>query len=301
MKAVLLRGYGGVNQLEYGEAPRPNPGAGEVLVKVASTSVNPIDYKLREGALKEQMPLQFPAILGRDVAGTVETVGDGVTQWKPGDRVLGLVNRSYAEFLVAKAEDLAAIPDGMKTEAAGALPLILLTGAQLIEIGVKPQAGQTILVTGAVGSVGRTAVFVAKQHGMKVIAGVRGNQRIEAEQMGVDQVVAIDSDAEIAKLGEVDAIADTVDHEVIEKLLPHIRKGGRLGSVLGKPKGADERGIEVGAIMAKPDAKRLRELAEKVFGGELLIPVAAEYPLSEAGAAQEKAEKGANGKVLMIV
>lgn len=301
MKAVLLHGYGGVDQLEFGEAPQPRPGASEVLVKVASTSVNPIDYKLRDGSLKERMPLQFPYILGRDVAGTVEAVGDGVTQWKKGDRVLGLVNHAYAEYLVAKAEDLTPVPDGMKTEAAGALPLILITGAQLIELGVKPQAGQTVLVTGALGSVGRTAVFVAKQHGAKVIAGVRASQRTEAEQLGVEQVVSIDSDAEIAKLGEVDAIADTVDHEVIEKLLPHIRKGGRLGSVLGKPKGADERGIEVGAIMAKPDAKRLRELAEKVFGGELLIPIAAEYPLSDARAAQEKAEKGANGKVLMIV
>ncbi len=300
MKAVLLRGYGGVDQLQYGEAPRPSPGPGEVLVKVVSTSVNPIDYKLREGAMKGIMPLEFPFILGRDVAGTVEAIGEGVNNWKKGDRVLGLVNHSYAEYLVAKATDLAAIPDGMKAETAGVLPLVLTTGAQLIENGVQPQPGWTVLVTGAVGSVGRTAVFVARQHGAKVIAGVRASQRAEAEQMGVE-LIAIDSDDEIAKLGEVDAIADTVNHDVIEKLLPHLRKGGRLGTVLGKPKGADGRAIEVGEVWAKPDAKRLRELAEKVFSGELVIPVAAEFPLPDAGAAQRRAEQGANGKVLITV
>ncbi len=300
MKAVLLKGYGDVDQLEYGDAEKPKPGAGEVLVKVVATSVNPVDWKIRQGAVKERMPLDLPAILGRDVAGEIAEVGEGVTKLKVGDRVMGLVNHAYAQFLVAKTEELAIIPEGMKTENAAALPLVLLTGAQLMELGAKPKPDDVVLVTGAVGSVGRTAVFVAKQHGAKVIAGVREKQKPEAEKLGVERTIAIDSDHEIATLGQVDAIADTVDHEVIGKLIPHLRNGGNLGSVLGKPQAAEGKDIQVNAIQAKPDAAQLRQLAEAVQRGELMIPITERYPLSQVREAQQRAEKGANGKVLLL-
>ena len=139
MKAVQLHGYGGVDQLHYEDVPDPKPGRGEVLVKVISTSVNPIDYKIRSGAMKERMKLEFPFILGRDVAGEVVELGPEVKQWQVGDAVLGLVNHSYAQYLVAKAEDLARAPAGLDLSEAGRLPLVVTTGAQLIERGVKDQ------------------------------------------------------------------------------------------------------------------------------------------------------------------
>jgi NADPH:quinone reductase-like Zn-dependent oxidoreductase len=299
MKAVLLKGFGDVDQLEYAEVEQPTPGPGEVLVKVAATSINPVDWKIRQGAFR--FPgLTLPTILGRDVAGEVAELAAGVTAFRKGDRVMGLVNHTYAEFLVAKAEDLALIPEGLKTEDAAALPLVVTTGAQLIEQGVKPKPGLTVLVTGAVGGVGRTAVFVAKQHGASVIAGVRGRQEQQAAELGAERVVAIDDDRAIESLDEVDAIADTVDHEVIDKLIPHLRKGGVLASVLGEPKAAQGKPITVNAVFAKPDPKRLRELAEAVAAGELKIPIAARYPLSHVREAQKKAESGAEGKVLLI-
>jgi NADPH:quinone reductase-like Zn-dependent oxidoreductase len=190
MKAVLLVAYGGVDQLNYTEAPDPKPNPGEVLVKVAGTSLNPIDWKLRTGHVKNLMPLQLPAILGRDVAGEVVALGAGVTKFKKGDKVLGLVNQSYAELLTAKAEDLALIPEGLDMDQAAVIPLVTLTGAQLIEKGVRPKAGETVLVTGALGGVGRTAVFIAKLHGAIVIAGVRKSQKPEAQLLGADRVVA---------------------------------------------------------------------------------------------------------------
>ena len=140
MKAVQLHAYGGVDQLFYEDVPDPKPGAGEILVKVAATSLNPVDWKLRRGDLKDAMPLKLPAILGRDVAGTVVSLGSGTQGFQPGDRVMGLVNRAYAEFLVAKPEDLTHIPEGLNTEDAAALPLVVLTGSQLIEDGVQPNA-----------------------------------------------------------------------------------------------------------------------------------------------------------------
>lgn len=292
MKAVQLVGYGEIDQLVYTDVPTPEPGPGEVLVKVVATSVNPIDWKLREGAMKDRWPLQFPAILGRDVAG--ETV-------KTGRKVMGLVNRSYAEYLVAKEEELAPVPEGLSMEQAGALPLVLLTGAQLIELAMTISPGQTILVTGALGGVGRAAVFVAKQHGAKVIAGVREKQKTEAAGLGADAVTAIDSEQEVAALPELDGIADTVGGEVIVRLLGKIKPGGMLGTVVGPPAVADGSKIRIGAFMAKPDARRLNELAQFVLDGKLKIPVEKRFSLKDAALAQMAAQKGGlHGKVLIV-
>ncbi len=299
MHAVLLIAYGGVDQLTYKQVPDPKPASGEVLVKVAGTSLNPIDWKLRAGYLKDIMPLQFPAILGRDVAGTVAEAGPDVTRFKAGDKVMGLVNQSYAELLTAKEEDLALIPEGLTMEEAAVVPLVALTGAQLIENGVKPKAGDRVLVTGALGAVGRTAVYIAKIHGALVIAGVRKNQKPEALLLGADQVVALDDDHEIAGLPELDAIADTIGGAVIEKVLPKLKKDGVLGSVLGKPPAADKFSIRVSAVVVHPDAKRLATLADDVVSGDLVIPVGRRFKLSEIRQAQTLAERGGTGKVLI--
>lgn len=300
MKAILLRGYGEVDQLHYEDAPDPVAGPGEVVVRVASTSINPIDFKLRAGHMKAIMPLTFPDILGRDVAGEVTAIGDGVTSLKVTDKVLGLVNHSYAQYLTAKAEDLAKLPDGLDILDAGVVPLVALTGTQLIENGVHPKAGDVVLVTGALGSVGRVAVFVAKQHGAHVIAGVRAKQKAEAETIGADTVVALDDDAEIASLPELDAIADTVGGETIGKLLPKLKKSGVLATVLGKPPAADQAGTKVNEVFASPDAKRLYELAVDVRDRRLVIPISNRLPLSEIRKAQTLAEKGGQGKVAVL-
>ena len=300
MKAVQLHAYGGVDQLFFEDVPDPKPGAGELLIKVAATSLNPVDWKLRRGELKDAMPLKLPAILGRDVAGTVVSLGSGTQGFQAGDRVMGLVNRAYAEFLVAKPEDLTRIPDGLNTEDAAALPLVVLTGSQLIEDGVQPKPGQTVLITGAVGNVGRTAVYVARKHGMKVIAGVKASQRKDAETLGAEQVVALDDDKGIASLGQVDAIADTVGHDVIQKLMPHIRPNGVLATVVGAPPGSQGKSFRVQQVWAHPDSKRLHELAEAVARGEFSIPVAKKMKLSQVREAQTTAEAGGVSKILLI-
>ena len=300
MKAVRMHGYGDVDQLRYEEVPTPEPGPNEVLVKVAATSLNPIDWKIRSGAMRQMMPIQLPYILGRDVAGEVVKTGAEVSELQPGQRVMGYVQQTYAEFLTAPADTLTIVPEGLDIEKAGALPLVLTTGAQLIE-HIHPKAGETVLVTGALGSVGRTAVYLAKQYGARVFAGVRANQKKEAEQLGAEQVVAIDDDGDIQKLPQLDAIGDTVNHDVIGKLIPKLKDGGMLGSVLGAPKEAEGRNIHVEAFMAQPDADRLQQLARAVQKGEFDIPVAKKFKLSEAAQAQKLAEQGGvNGKVLLV-
>jgi NADPH:quinone reductase-like Zn-dependent oxidoreductase len=301
MKAVLLYSYGDPSQLRYEETAMPKYGDDEVLVKMHATSINPIDVKIRSGAAKSRMPIQLPAILGRDLSGEVVEMGPNVKGFPKGMRVMALANRTYAEYTVAKADVLAAIPDALNFEEAGALPLVVTTGAQLIERAVKPKAGQTVLVTGALGSVGRTAVHVARKQGASVWAGVRAKEKEEASKLNADGVVAIDSEEEIGHLHDLDAIADTVGGTTIQRLLKTIRKGGVLGSVLGQPEGADKYDIQVEAFMAQPDASRLYQLAEDVARHEFSIPIARTMKLQEIQEAHRIFERGGlSGKIVLV-
>lgn len=301
MKAIVLHQYGGPEQLHYEDAEIPKYGDAEVLVKVKATSVNPIDFKLRSGDAKARMPLEFPAILGRDLAGEVVEYGSNVTRFPKGTRVMALANGTYAEYTVARADVLAPIPESLAFERAAALPLVLTTGAQLIERAVKPQRGQTVLVTGALGGVGRTAVHVARKHGVRVLAGVRSNEKDKAAELSVDGVVALDNEEEIGRLHDLDAIADTVGGTTIQRLLKSIRAGGVLGSVLGVPAGAQNYKIHVEPMMAVPDASRLYELADDFARGEFSIPIARTMKLQDAGEAQQLAENGGvGGKIILV-
>ena len=300
MKAIQMHGYGGVDQLRYEDVPAPTAGPGDVLVRVAATSVNPFDWKMRRGDLRGMLTLKFPLIPGSDVAGEIVAVGAGVSNFKPGQQVMALTNHTYAELVVVSSADLATVPDGLELPQAGALPVVTTTGAELME-HVAPQSGQTVLVTGALGGVGRTAVYVATERGAHVIAGVRERQKRQAQALGADQVIAIDSDFEIHSLPDLDAIADTVDGEVIGKLIAKLKPGGVLGSVLGKPKAAEGIDIRVEAFSVQPNPTVLARLAKAVRNGNLSIPVVKTFKLSEAAAAQKLAEEGkVEGKIVLI-
>jgi NADPH:quinone reductase-like Zn-dependent oxidoreductase len=301
MKAVVLHEYGGPDKLKYEDVPDPVAGEGEVLIKVSSTSVNPIDYKMRSGEVKAIFPVEFPAILGRDVAGIVRTIGSKVEGFTPGDAVFALANQTYAELCVVKASELAKIPVGMDVPEAGTLPLVLLTGDQLIRLGTGIQAGQTVLIAGAVGGVGRSAVRTAKDLGARVIAGVRKSQLEEAGSIGADEVLALDDKDATEKLGLVDAVADAVGGKTAEMLLGKVKQGGVFASVLGPPENAAMHPtVKVLRVMCKPDAERLVKMAEHVKAGDLIIPIDRLLPLKDAGDGQAAAEKGGIGKVLLL-
>jgi NADPH:quinone reductase-like Zn-dependent oxidoreductase len=301
MKAVVLHEYGGPDKLKYEDVPDPVATEGQVLVRVAATSVNPIDFKMRSGAAKDLFPLEFPAILGWDISGIVRELGPGVTQFKPGDRVMAVASHAYAELVAVPAKDLALVPDKLDLVKAAALPLVTRTGEQLITQGTKIQAGQTVLVSGAVGGVGRSAVWTAKKAGAKVIAGVKKSQVKEAATLGADQVLALDDTAAIDKLGFIDAVADTVGGETAQKLLGKVKQGGVFASVLGPPANAKMHPtVRIEPIQSKPDAAGLRIMAEDVAAGRLVIPIDRMVPLADAGEAQSAAEKGGIGKILLL-
>lgn len=306
MKAVVIDGFGGVDQLHIQNVDDPPVGAGEVLVRVRATSVNPVDYKIRsDGAIAKRMGVELPAILGRDLAGDVVRAGDGVVGFNPGMCVMGLANGTYAELTTAKADVLAPIPDKLSYEQAAALPLVLLTGAQLIERAIKVEPGWRVLILGAVGNVGRSAVFVAQQRGAKVIAGVRASQMEEARLLGPNddpdrfQVISTDDEKHFEQLHDIDAVADTVGGPTAARALKTLRDGGVFGTTLAPPPDAAKRNVRVATMMAVPDASRLYELADEVAHGNLKIPIANTLPLIQIQEAHREAENHPNGKIVL--
>jgi len=300
MKAVVVHQYGGPEVLKFEDYPDPVPGPGEVLVRVAAASVNPIDYKRRAGLTKDFYPIQFPGLIGVDIAGTVVKIGPGVEGFSIGDRVFAMADNTYAELCVVNATILAKIPEGLDLIQAAALPLVTMTGNQLLSAtGIK--AGQTVMVVGAVGNVGRSAVFTAKQFGATVIAGVLKRQMEEAKSVGADHAVATDDDTAIANLPPVDAVADTVNGKTSEKLIDKVKPGGMYASVVGAPQNAAKYpSVKLVHVFSKFDRKTLQFMAEAVRDGKLVIPISQKLPLSDAAEAQAAAEKGGVGKILLV-
>lgn len=299
MKASVIHQYGGPEVLKYEDYADPTVGDGQVLVRVAATSINPVDLGRRSGMMKNLFPIEFPGIIGLDVAGTIVKLGPGVKGFSEGEKVFAFADQTYAELCAIPAADLAKIPYGLDVIEAAALPTVATTGHQLItQAGIK--SGQTVLVTGAMGNVGRSAVYVAKHLGAVVIAGVLKKQLQQAANLGVDQVIATDDDNAIAKLPPLDAVANTVRGKIGEILLGKVTKGGVFASVVGPPANAkDYPSIRIVPVHSKPDPKALTEMARAVVDKKLVIPIGRKLPLSSASEGHAAVEKGGIGKVLL--
>ena len=275
MKAVRLYEYGGPENLKYEDnVPEPALSDDSVLVETSATSVNPIDWKVRSGARQKDFPLKLPAILGRDVSGVVRAVGRNIRTFKPGDRVLALAWEAYAELVAVEGSMLTHLPDGLNLVDSAAIPLIALTGDQLVRLAARAQRGQTLLVTGAVGSVGRAAVHTAKKLGVNVIAG----------------------------LAMVDGVADTVGGETAAKLFGRVKNGGNFGyaSVFPDEMSKLNPTVTVTRVLARPDASKVREFADDVRDGKFLLPISRRMPLRDAGEAHALAQRGGLGKIVLV-
>jgi len=301
MKAIVVHEYGGPEVLKLEEYPDPVAGPGEVLVRVAAAGVNPLDCKRRAGLTDDYYPIKFPGLIGVDMSGTVVKIGPGAEGFSIGDRVFAIADNTYAELCVVNVAILAKVPKGLDLIDAAALPLVTTTGNQLLAAtGVK--SGQTVMVVGAVGNVGRSAVFAAKERGAVVIAGVLKRQVDQAKTVGADRVVATDDDIAIANLPPLDAIADTVGGRTAEKLIARVKPGGVFASVLKTPQNAAKfPSVKVVFVFSKFDRKTLESMAEAVRDGKLVIPISRKMPLSEAAEAHAATEKGGIGKILLVV
>ena len=303
MYAVRLYEYGPPKNLKYEEdVPDPQIGADDVLVAAAAASINPVDWKMRSGEASGRFPVTFPGILGRDVSGLVRAVGANVRGVAVGDRVMALTTATYAELVVVRGNEVTHIPDGVDIVDASAIPLISLTGDQLVREACGLQKGQSVLVTGALGSVGRAAVHTAKKLGATVVAGVREAQLDEAKPLGVAAVALDDEDA-VKNLGRFDAIADTLGGKVTTPLLIHLKEGGVCGTVVTPPPDpALHPDIRLVTHRAHPDPSKVREFADDFRDGSFLLPIVRRFELRHAAEAQAFAEKGgAGGKVLLLM
>jgi NADPH:quinone reductase-like Zn-dependent oxidoreductase len=302
MKAIVVHQYGGPEVLKFEEYRDPVAGPGEVLIRVAASSVNPIDYKRRAGKTQDFYPIKFPGLLGVDVSGTVLTLGPGVEGFGVGEQVFAMAADAYAELGVVKAANLAKVPKGLDVVEAAALPLVTTTGNILISEGTAIKTGQTVLVSGAAGGVGRSAVFTAKQRGAVVIAGVLKRQIDETAGIGADRIFATDDESAMNNLPPLDAVADAVGGKTAETLISKVKPGGVFASVLGAPQNAGKYpSVKVMPVFATPNVKILEYMAEAVRDRKLRIPISRKFPLSDAGEAHSAAEKGAGGKILLVV
>jgi NADPH:quinone reductase-like Zn-dependent oxidoreductase len=302
MKAVRIHEYGAPEQLRFEEGvPEPQVTANTVLIEAAAASVNPIDWKVRSGARQKDFPLTLPAILGRDVSGIVRTMGANVHNFKVGDRVVAMSNATYAQLVGVESSLVTHLPDGVDLIDAAAIPLVSLTGDQLVRVATKVKQGQTILISGALGSVGRAAVHTAKKLGARVIAGVRGKRLSEAAALETWSVVAIDDDEAIAKLGAVDAVADTVGGDTAMKLLGKVREGGSFGyaSVLPEAAKAQYPGVVITRVFGRADPSKVREFSDDIRDGKFSLPIALRMPLREAAEAHRLGERGGTGKIIL--
>lgn len=303
MRAVRIYQYGGPETLMYEESvPDPAMGPDTVLIELVATSVNPIDWKVRSGARQKDFPLELPAILGKDVSGVVIGVGSEVRNFKPGDRVIAMADATYAQVVAVPSALVTHLPDGVDPIDAAAIPLVSLTGDQLVRLATRATAGQTILVSGALGSVGRAAVHIAQKLGAKVIVGVRARQLAEAESLGAYAAVALDDDDAIARLGSVDGVADTVGGAIAQKLLGKVKAGGRFGYASVLPEAAAKEAlVEISRVFARPDPSKLREFADDIRDGKFVLPISQRLPLCYIRAAHEQLEKGGAGKIVLTM
>ncbi len=304
MRAVVLHEYGGPENLKFEDSvPDPQINGNTVLIAAVAADVNPIDWKLRSGMVQKMFPLSFPAILGRDVSGIVRSVGANVKHFKVGDRVLALSNATYAELVAVNDSDVTHLPDGVDLTDAAAISTDCRDGrSACARVATNVQKGQVVLITGALGSVGRAAVHSAKKMGAEVIAGVRAKELDNARSLGVTDVLAIDDDEAIANFRQVDAIGDTVGGDVAAKLIVKVKQGGSFGYTAMFPENAAAKNptVKITRVMAQPDPSKVREFADDIRDGKFVLPIGRRMPLSDAAEAHVIAEKGGIGKIILL-
>lgn len=305
MKAIRIYEYGNADQLRIEDTPHLTPGEGQVLVKVRAAGVNPIDWKIRAGYMKQRMSVQLPLTMGQDFAGEVVDRGNQAGEFNVGQRVFGFAQGTYSEYAVAPISTIAAIPDSLSFEVAAALPTAGLTALQIIRDHANVQAGKTVLIHGAAGGVGSFATQIAKARGAKVIGTATGNEDIQyLKSIGTDQVIDFKQERFEEKVHDVDAVVDLVGGETQKRSFAVLKKGGVLISTVQPvdESAAKRAGIRGQHIVMQRNDSDLRELATLVEKGSVKPRLGRILPLTQAKEAQEISEHGGSkGKLILKV
>ncbi len=310
MKAAQIREYGDASVVEIAETDRPTAGEGRVLIEVHASSLNPVDSAIRSGYMHQMMPVQFPVVLGGDVAGVVTEVGPGVEGLKVGDRVYGQANAAFgdsgafAEYAATAVDHVALAPKNLDFNEAASLPLVGVSAVQALTEHIKLGAGQKVLITGGSGGIGTVAIQVAKALGAYVATTATGEGVKLVKGLGADEVFDYKSQDAASILKEYDAVFDTVGGQGFDKTLKVLKKGGIAVSMIAPPNAelASEQGVTAMTQMTMITAERLETLRDLVEAGSVKTQVSKVYALDEIRDAFVTREAGAvNGKVVLEI
>lgn len=298
MQAVRLKSYGDANQFSIGHVPTPAPQAGEVLIKIEASAVNHFDIMIRQGYVAKFIPLELPAVLGGDAAGTVVEVGTGVTAVEVGDRVIADFapngRGSHAQYGVVPTTAIAKLPKNLSVEQGAALPKAGLTGRQSVD-ALSVKAGDRVLISGGLGAVGRAAIQYLQEIGARPVAGVRPERLEEARRLAGEALDITQRPDSATFDYAISAAAPVADN-----LIRHVRNGGHVASIVPVPDGANAGNrITIHELYHRTDAAMLAAVADVASRGMLTIPIAKIFPLSELGAAQNAVAAGIQGKVVL--
>jgi NADPH:quinone reductase-like Zn-dependent oxidoreductase len=302
IRSVRFHEYGGSEKLILESIPRPEPKADEVLVEVYFAAVNPVDWKIRAGYLKDFMPVPFPFAPGIDFSGVVAEVGPGVKDLKKGQAVFGIAKGAYAEYAIASAAEVFPKPEELAFDVAATVPVGALTAWKALDdAGVKE--GQTIAVLGAAGGVGMFAVQFAKLRGAKAIGTASADNLAYVKGLGAVKAVDYRKGPLGSQVAEVDAVIDAVGGEALEEAYGILKKGGTLVSVAGQVSAekASEHGVKALGSGRGP-AALLKGIAELLAKKSVRSEVGRVFPLAEAAAAQDLSQTGhGRGRILLKV
>lgn len=308
VKAIRIHNYGGPEALQYENAPRPIAQAGEVLIRVHATSVNPIDWKVREGHMKDFWPHKFPLILGWDLSGVVEELGTDVSRFKIGDEVYSLPdptrNGAYADYIVVREPELALKPNSLHHIRAAAVPLAALTAWQSLFDTARLQPGQRVLIHAGSGGVGHFAVQLAKWRGAYVFATTSTKNQDLLRKLGVDEPIDYTQQRFEDVARNIDIVLDTIGDDTQERSWSVLRKGGILVSLVQPPseEKAKELGVRATFVGGQPNGAQFAEIAKIIDSGKLAPIIDRILPLSEARRAHELSRSGhTRGKIVLRV
>jgi alcohol dehydrogenase len=309
VKAARIHNYGGPEAVQVEDISLPEPQAGELLIRIHAAGVNPIDWKIRAGYMKQMMPLQLPLTLGGDFSGVVE-VGADVADFKVGDEVYGqsgVLNGgsgSFAEFSIAKVGTIATKPRSVSHTEAGGLPLVGVSALQALTEHLRVSAGQKVLIHGGTGGIGSIAIQLARHLGAYVATTVSADDIDYVKGLGADEVIDYKSRKFEEVLGGLDAVFDTVGGDTYSRSFKVLKRGGRLVSMLEQP---DQQlmkdfGVKAFAQFTQVNTERLRRLAELVDRNVLKVHVDKTFPLEQAAAALLYLEtESPRGKVVLKI
>jgi len=308
MKAVCIYSYGGPDVLVYEDAPRPHPDNGEVLIRVHAAGINPVDWKIREGHLKEMVGHTLPLVLGWDVSGVVEMLGSGITRLKVGDEVFSRPDiardGAYAEFIVVRESEVALKPKSLDHVHAAALPLGGLTAWQTLFDAAALSSGQRVLIHAAAGGVGHLAVQLAKWKGAHVIGTAAARNHEFLRKLGADQVIDYDTQRFEDAVQPVDVVLDPMGGDIRRRSWAVLKRGGILVSIVDPPSAEDAaaHGVRQAFVFTQPNAAQLAQIATLADAEKLKAIVETVLPLSDATRAQELSARGhTRGKIVLRV